>query len=84
MEYPGSITLALAPEVFPSAEARDEFFAARKANIEADAETAAATLRKNCVPDQQDCDALAAKLNEERDAQLRALEVQSKAAKVGG
>ena len=83
-EYPDSITVVLTPEGFASEEARDAFFDRRKARIEADSETAVAKLRANCVPDQQDCDELAAAAEKERDAELRALEEQRKAAKVEG
>ena len=81
-EYPASVTILLTPHGFPSAEARDKFFDERKARIEADAKTAVAKLRKNCVPDQQDCDALAAAVDKKRDEELRALEKQREAAKV--
>ena len=83
-KYPDSITVVLTPEEFASEEERDAFFERRKARIEANAETAVAELRKNCDPDQQDCDALAAKVEEKRDAELRALEEQRKAMKKGG
>ena len=81
-EYPASVTILLTPHNFPSVEARDKFFDERKARIEADAKTAVAAARKNCVPDQQDCDALAAAVDEKRDEELRALEKQREAAKV--
>lgn len=83
-EYPSGITVTLTPEIFANEEARDAFFDGRKARIEADAETAVAEARKNCVPDQQDCDALAAAVNEKRDAELGALEEERKAGKIGG
>ena len=83
-EYPPSVTVFLTPHAFPSAKARDGFFDRRRAQIEADARAAVARVRKNCVPDQQDCDALATAVNDKRDADLRALERQREAAKVSG
>ena len=83
-QYPASITVFLTPQSFSSVKARDKFFDGRKARIEADAKAAVAAVRKNCVPDQQDCDALAGKIDDKRDAELRALEKQREAAKVEG
>ena len=83
-EYPASITILLTPKRFTGTAERDAFFERRTAQIEADAKAAEAAVRKKCVPDEQDCDALVAKVKEERDARIRQLEDERAAAQVDG
>ena len=81
-KYPASITISLIPKSFPNATALEEFFERRKSRIETDAAAAITEVRKSCDSSENDCDALVSAINSERDAQLKELETQKKAAKI--
>lgn len=82
-QYPGSVTIILAPKSFSTSTDRDAFFDRQRARIEREAEETAEQLQQTCDEKAQDCDALARALNAARDTELRELERQREAARIG-
>ena len=82
-EYPESITIILAPTAFSSATNRDAFFDRQRARIEREAEAVAAELNRSCDQKTQNCEALARAIDDARDAELRELERQREATRIG-
>ena len=81
-QFPSSITIFLTPKQFESDAARDQFFKRRKARVESDAAAAIEKVRKECKPDERDCDGLVKAINDAKDAQLRELAAQSEAVSI--
>ncbi len=81
-EYRPSVTVVLQPETFRETTARDAFFDRQRDRISTEAATAVVTVRRNCDPSTQDCDALVAAIEAERDAKLAELETQRQEAVV--
>ena len=82
-EYPASVTIVLAPEAFSTANDRDAFFDRQRTRIEREAAGMVATLQQSCEGNRQECEALVRAIEEARDAELRELERQRKAARIG-
>ena len=84
-EYRPSVAIVMAPEQFPSAQARDEFYSARMAAIEDDAAEAIAKIEKNCPPtDASRCRNAVIAVEKEGESQLAEIEVKRATAKVAG
>ncbi|HUN51099.1 MAG TPA: hypothetical protein VMU42_08275 [Candidatus Sulfotelmatobacter sp.] len=82
-KYPESINVVLLPVSFPTAAARDDFYAKRRADIASQADAALAEQRKSCNPsDQLSCNSRLDAVTKKRDADLAALEVQRGQARV--
>ncbi|MEQ9126162.1 MAG: hypothetical protein RIM80_26765 [Alphaproteobacteria bacterium] len=84
-EYPPNIALNLPPEEFPTAEARDAYFAERMAAVRDDAEAAKTAIVGKCTEtegENKGCKSQQAKVDVQRDAQLQALEAQRAQARV--
>ena len=82
-EYPESVTIVLAPKSFSAESDRDAFFDRQRTRIEREAAEAAEQLRQSCDEQRQDCESLARTIDEARDAELRELEGQREAARIG-
>ncbi len=82
-EYPASVTIVLAPEAFSTANDRDAFFDRQRTRIEREAAGAVATLQQSCEGNRQECESLVRTIEEARDAELRELERQREAARIG-
>ena len=82
-EYPASVTIVLAPEAFSTANDRDAFFDRQRTRIEREAAGMVATLQQSCEGNRQECESLVRAIEEARDAELRELERQRKAARIG-
>ncbi len=82
--YPGSVTVVLTPKSFRSSKELENFFERQKRRVESEAESAIVEARKSCNPDERDCDAIVEAIGTARDAKLRELEAQARAATVGG
>ena len=82
-EYPESVTIILAPKSFSTENDRDEFFDRQRERIEREAEVASAKLKTTCDQEIQECEALAKAINDARDAELRELERQRDATRIG-
>ena len=82
-EYPESVTIVLAPKSFSAESGRDAFFDRQRTRIEREAAEAAEQLRQSCDEQRQDCESLARTIDEARDAELRELEGQREAARIG-
>lgn len=72
--YPTTVRLILMPERFASDQARDDFFAGRRNNIEAIAMQRAESIRRNCKTDS--CESVVTAIENEKRDQLAALEVR--------
>ncbi len=82
-DYADSVTVVLAPEAFSTAKERDAFFDLQRARIESETEAAAARLKEICDRKMQDCESIARTVVEARDGELRALERQREATRIG-
>ena len=82
-DYADSVTVVLAPEAFSTAKERDAFFDLQRARIESETEAAAARLKEICDRKTQDCESIARTIVEARDGELRALERQREATRIG-
>ncbi len=82
-EYPESVTVVLSPKSFSNTSDRDAFFDRQRQRIGREAGEAAEKLRQSCDQKTQDCEGLERAINEARDAELRELERQREAARVG-
>lgn len=82
-EYPASVTVVLSPKSFSSGNDRDKFFDRQRQRIGREAGEAAEKLRQSCDQKTQDCEGLERAINEARDAELRELERQREAARIG-
>ena len=82
-EYPETITLVLSPKSFSSANDRDAFFDRQRERIGREAGEALEKLRQSCDQKTQDCEGLERAISEAREAELRELERQREAARIG-
>ena len=82
-DYADSVTIVLAPEAFPTAKERDMFFDLQRGRIESETEAAAARLKEICDRKTQDCESIARAIVAARDGELRALERQRAATRIG-
>lgn len=82
-EYPESVTVVLSPKSFSSANDRDAFFDRQRERIGREAGEAVEKLRQSCDQKTQNCGGLERAINEARDAELRELERQREAARIG-
>ena len=82
-DYADSVTVVLAPEAFSTAKERDAFFDLQRARIESETEAAAARLKEICDRKTQDCESIARTVVAARDGELRALERQREATRIG-
>ena len=80
MQYPKSVDLSLVPVTFPSTSARDEYFLARVAKIEADAGKATDGVKARCQP--PNCDAPIAQIESDKKRQLDLVDTWRKAVTV--
>ncbi len=82
--YPETTTVILPPQSFPSALAREEYFAGRIAETRRQYAERATTLRGTCnQSDPRECQALIANLNRERDEAIALLESQRQQSRIG-
>ena len=82
-DYGDSVTLVLAPAAFSTAKERDAFFARQRRRVESETEAAAANLKEICDRKTQDCESIARAIVAARDGELRALERQRAATRIG-
>ena len=76
-EYPASVSMAMAPNSFPSTSERDRFFDQRADIIRKEADAAIAKVRQSCKASQQKtCDEAVGKIETARDDQLADVEVK--------
>ncbi len=77
-QYPADVTVVLAPKAFANAAMRDRFFDRQKERVLSEAAKAAADAKGYCqsAQERQDCDAVIAAIETERDIKLRDLEDQ--------
>lgn len=81
-DYPTSVYLKLAPNEFKSAEARDEYFEAWRAELLQDASRAKSTLAKQCRGDE--CALVEARTDEQVQVVMERMDAVRKASAVAG